>query len=439
MAYSGTTGKIKKDQAIGIGDVQRALSSGITDLYTLCQHPSINIWAKYKPVRSIYPDWSGAKFGEWSADWQAVRAKCPHYEPEWWRGQDFDCGIELKAYTSLSTMVSEWKGTWNYKKIRLGTDYARLTDFNGYYRHAKNPFTIESNNGLYMDTGQWIEQPNVRCYLPDGGTIDADTLSLADINASVALNGSANNSTTYALSKLYFGIVWKNGTTWYIVTSAATFDVNDTTDGNYGKTQRYIVNFSSSSGTIMLPANTDVPMYPVLCNTKCANPVSSGFGKVIPLPVPKLTINIKPFAYLFTAEVSLTNTSNVVVTTLTISKSMYADATLKLKYTMNNKSATPIQVQIIGVTRLHFSNNLGMMGDELQESNNFAIAEHAYPVGTSTQYSGAVTISNLYDAAYADTGNGAYAQYIDVQCSLVFADGTTQTAAYNGRVKLNWQ
>lgn len=82
MSYSN--GKISETDPVTVTDVQTALSSQSKDVGTLCASPSVNLWAKYKPV--------------------ALVGIAPLRTSAWWKGTSGKCGMDITTYTSINAL-----------------------------------------------------------------------------------------------------------------------------------------------------------------------------------------------------------------------------------------------------------------------------------------------------------------------------------------------
>lgn len=127
---------------VGVNDVQAVLGTNSADIFTLCTHPDINIWSRFKPIRVLDP--------------RIVLTEDHNY-----RGADGQCGIEIPRYTNLAQIVA--LNIWpDYKHLSapakqptgpngelFGYGYpACLGHFDGYRHNAKCPvsnFIISEN------------------------------------------------------------------------------------------------------------------------------------------------------------------------------------------------------------------------------------------------------------------------------------------------------
>ena len=152
MSYNPETGIISANDGVSIRDVQRALGVGSGDLGTLCTHPNINVWAKYKPISlaTMFP----------SEQWDS-RDKCWKPTATWWKGSDPNFpfggmninGARSSSFSSVTNSVfSKYDGSmngWVFQRPRGGqVSPYRLTDFAQYNHKAEPPlirFSVPSS------------------------------------------------------------------------------------------------------------------------------------------------------------------------------------------------------------------------------------------------------------------------------------------------------
>lgn len=99
-------------------------------LSTLCRHPDINMWAKYKPVQHTFNE---------------------NRPSNWWKGMAGDCSLEIPRYNSLEALIENVrKGiTVTYKRPDGGSTPFRLLDFAGYDSSAKPPVQSGDLDSVY--------------------------------------------------------------------------------------------------------------------------------------------------------------------------------------------------------------------------------------------------------------------------------------------------
>lgn len=131
MAHNLTTKTIYHTDTSGINtdDVAAVLGVGSHDVGTLCSHPSINMWAKYKPIRladSEEKPWADLK------------------QNNNWKGKDENCGILCNTTTKV-TEVATYPNAWQKTDVPL--DWYRITDFDGYDGKAHPIDSLCISNG----------------------------------------------------------------------------------------------------------------------------------------------------------------------------------------------------------------------------------------------------------------------------------------------------
>lgn len=155
-------------------DVEKAVgvpqSAG---LYALCSSPNINPMAKYKPVRY---DKKGALT---LSELRATR---------------FGFGATVPTFTGGN---KETSATWEYQRVRAGTDWARLTDYDGYHNRACVPFAFGVSGAIGDGVGLYFYvNSSAASYYSDNGRSavwDEDYgLSLTELFAG-ARNASASS------------------------------------------------------------------------------------------------------------------------------------------------------------------------------------------------------------------------------------------------------
>lgn len=178
MGYNPITGILTDPE--GVAEVQEATGNASDDMATLCAAPSVNPMAKYKPVRYD-------KEGDLT-DTERASTR-------------YGFGTQIPTFTGGDT---DPDNTWEYQRVRPGTDWARITDFNGYYSRACVPFAMQITGSLqdaigitifrdsYAGAIRGADEGNGESYEPDYN------LSLADLYPS-GVNGNATTSSYVAL------------------------------------------------------------------------------------------------------------------------------------------------------------------------------------------------------------------------------------------------
>lgn len=174
MSYSN--GKITAP--VTVTDVRTALSSSSKDVGTLCSSPSVNVWAKYKPVplAEIVPLRSSA----------------------WWKGTSGMCGMDITTYNSLTALFAALSGgnyAWGRELPTGGTAAPyRLLDFQGYNHNAENPVGAIGGTSYTISSGRITIQY-------DMAAVGSDNITLSDIE----INGDS-------LDEYYLGVYAYGGT-----------------------------------------------------------------------------------------------------------------------------------------------------------------------------------------------------------------------------------
>ncbi|MDE6853779.1 MAG: hypothetical protein K2J38_01850, partial [Muribaculaceae bacterium] len=186
---------------VGVNDVQAVLGTDASDIFTLCTHPDIDIWSRFKPIRVLDP--------------RTVLTEGRNY-----RGSDGQCGIEVPRYTDLAQAVA--LGIWpDYRHLcapdeqptgpggeLVGYGYpACLGHFDGYRHDARCPVA-----NFHMSENI-VKNYQFSCDLVSGLT----TQDVVDINGtdpappgSLKLNEIAvadSAGRPRPLSEWYFGVV----------------------------------------------------------------------------------------------------------------------------------------------------------------------------------------------------------------------------------------
>lgn len=433
MGWDATNKRITLDSAVGIGDVQKALPSGSTDVYRLCANASINIWSKYKPVQSAHPDLSGVKFSEYNSKGiTEVRKTCPHYTPNWWKNPPTyttdagDCAIQLYQYSDGASLISNFNKSWKHKAPVLGTHFARITDFNGYNPRATNPFLSGVDDGMIMLSGtgavNFARYPSVRCWM-NGNISYTYNLSIDDIGF----------SSTKPLKNMYFGIVWLYDSNYRIITADTTFAT-----GSYMKE---ITNFLNSSGNLMLSTRAEGnTLYPILSEIKHSDyvvNVTSG-DRMIPLPINPLNLKITQFSSTYNAKVYFIDSSGNEIKSVTLTKNMTAQLTQKMRVVLTNKLGSTLNWSLTGTIYYHY-NNIGTSGNPDKKLNTtYDTGQQSTADQATTTKDVSATLSDLYDSSYMDGNGGEYPSSIIVNYVLNLPVGYDDIAA-TATLAINWQ
>lgn len=425
MPWDSINKIITQDTAIGIGDVQRALSSGYTDLWTLCSHKSINKWAKYKPVQDNgkKPDYSGLKFIDWKNDKSSGKAdsyaKCPNYNPEWWKGYKGNCGLAVKKYSSFATMIANWGECWAYEPIRLGSDAARLTDFNGYYPDAVCPFSVISEDG-YMFGSEYLNPPKATMIY--SGSLSSYNLNLSDISYNPM---TSNGTGVVSLEDMYFGLLIpynSSGTLVYYIVSSKT-KIKEMTYGTLvigGEGQKYAFFLYSAQGYTSILKTGENMVYPVFCaeiHSDHASSASTG-ELIIPMPCEPLNIKVENMTVAINTKVEHVTPQGAVITTITLQKNMNAfyDGFVR-KFTVTNSGSVSLSCSVVVRTKLRYELAEGY--DEIVYADYNVPASELGIIGAGDQKPYTcqkIMLSDLYR-------NGYYPSYVETECIFIATAG----------------
>lgn len=174
MSYSN--GKITAP--VTVTDVQTALSSASKDVGALCSSPSVNVWAKYKPV--------------------VLAGFVPLRTSDWWKGTSGKCGMLITTYTSLTSLFSALAGGtygWGRESLTGGSvSPYRLLDFDGYNHNAVNPVGGIGATSYTISSGRITISYDIEA-------VGSDNLTLSDID----IDGTS-------LDEFYLGIYAYGGT-----------------------------------------------------------------------------------------------------------------------------------------------------------------------------------------------------------------------------------
>lgn len=200
MAHSNNTISAPVDL---VGDVAAVLEVNNYDLAYLCgnAHGKINKWAKYKPVRHTNV---GELTNQQFAD--VMFGLTP--------GGSFS-GVE-NLVNAVKDGSFKNKCGWSYNPPRPGTDWCRLTDFNGYNDAASSPFG--TLNGITRElTNNSTVHFTIEGDAPNDNSEDNTVLCLKDFN-----------SGTYPLQNYYFGVLlYYNASRYLVATSSKKFSEAD--------------------------------------------------------------------------------------------------------------------------------------------------------------------------------------------------------------------
>ncbi len=185
---ANSNGRIYADSnsGVSIGDLQTVFNTTTEAIGGIIQYgvarDLINIWAKYKPVRSS----SKAVLSD-------AERKAVNY------------GLKVSKYTSLSNFVSGYSSDYEYNWPRGGSvqpkEWYRVLDFNGYNHNAVCP--VNSFQGVSGDVPQGTNL-QVSLYLNPQNQSPVGSLQWSDLCPD---SGNKN------MDEYYFGVIIRTGAT----------------------------------------------------------------------------------------------------------------------------------------------------------------------------------------------------------------------------------
>lgn len=197
---------------VSIYDVQTALGTNKCDLATLCGHNNINPMAKYKPVR-------------------LDNVKAINYAQR--KSVRFGMNNRIPSFSTSNKNPSV---TWVYDAVRVGTDWARLTDFENYYHLACVPFAFDVTGAIRDGVGiqLYVDSSAGNYYQDHEGSNNR-----WDVDNNLSISDLLADNSSFSPSGMYLGF--------------AIHDLDDA-NGYYQVvvTSTKLVNVSSSVPTIIL-------------------------------------------------------------------------------------------------------------------------------------------------------------------------------------------
>lgn len=248
--------------------VAQVLGAATNDVGSLCTHPNVNKWSKYKPVR--HSTISGIT---------EAQLKEANY------------GFTINAVDGSSTIDSTiLSRSWLYSKPTGGASSPyRLGDFRGYDHNEQPPMLINEGDlnkvwNVYMSS-----TPSLSAALSYkiGGTSFFGAIN----NRLNVEDFKISNSGIWDFDNLYFALGAFEGTTFHCVTAPAPLS-NGTANG--GANISSISDSSLADYLSSIPADTPITIYPFL-NTRNDKNTATGqyyVGNVIPLP------NFQPITFI---------------------------------------------------------------------------------------------------------------------------------------------
>ena len=215
---------------LNIDDIVGAAGYSHGDLGTIITNgPSINKWAKYKPV--VLATWGHmnqldmqlADRSQWN--WKS--------NSDWWKGTTHKCGFDFSVFVGSGDPDSQTQNTflyklqrgllpWNYVRPTGGSSAPfRMDDFIQYFGGAICPIgDLASTNITFQPSGDnFVAQLSF-----DSPTLDSRNLTLADIEVPVS-------GVFTPLSQFYLGVFMRKGNNgvWNLVTSPNPMGGNNST------------------------------------------------------------------------------------------------------------------------------------------------------------------------------------------------------------------
>lgn len=262
MAYDKYEGLVHGN--VSFDDVGEALGIASRDESTLCSSNAINPMAKYKPVRF-------AKIN----DLTEVNRKNRFY------GFCDENGY-ANSY-SFNSGNADGGPTWTYYGVRAGTDWARITDFDGYFHYACAPFAFEVSGALEDGVGfQMFVDSMAGTHYSQKGYTDRwggdYNLTIDDLfgqATSVNKNATLNSYVAFVIHDI------DNGDHILVVTSVKLGDISSTVPTIILYAQQMTINGVTYPGVPMLNDNTrsghTFRFVACLTNSGPQNPTAYGY------------------------------------------------------------------------------------------------------------------------------------------------------------------
>lgn len=228
---------------IGVSDVGKTIGSGSTDVGTLCTHPNINIWARYKPVS--YPKITVRRVGSSEEGYDAVFNAMT--------GLDFyNMSDDLMGVSQRNDDVC----IKHAKPTGGASSPYRITDFVEYDHKAQAPISTEWTKAFYINQAlnasiniydrssdeerKWISFDDV---IKDINK--TDSLAMADMRLCMAVFKVTNTAETPV--HFFFSEKYGNGQSKWDVSTINPYLFLD--PGNVGSTYKFVImlceNFSA--------------------------------------------------------------------------------------------------------------------------------------------------------------------------------------------------
>jgi len=151
--------------------VGTTLGSSSRDVGTLCTHPNINKWSKWKPVRS------NKETGITSDELKMIKY-----------------GLHLHNFSTIQDLINFYESgeaSWRYDKPRgyINLEYFRLGDFRTYDHDVRESYTMFKPNSVSAATTLPITYNKKLSYPSTGVSIEDLDLDLMCLGGTVAKNG----------------------------------------------------------------------------------------------------------------------------------------------------------------------------------------------------------------------------------------------------------
>lgn len=225
---------------VSIYDVQRALGVGSDDTYTLATSQNIKLLSKKKPIRGKLGQYESSADVPSELSNTAFMQRDMGFKLPKFNGSDLISYVKNIMQWSTSSLTGRGIGNgWLYSNLRSGTDFARLTDFDGYDHKSKNgyeedvlccPDDVKELNGTYSSSPKfWTKisplHPNQFYSLVNGnGYVPAVAFYAPERSQSTVyfyIGDPANSQ-----ASRYNGYVWNNSQeseSSFLMIPAATF------------------------------------------------------------------------------------------------------------------------------------------------------------------------------------------------------------------------
>lgn len=213
MAHNAEKTKCWIDSNSGIdftADVAAVLGRASTDEGCLCAD-----------VTDVGCNDPGGKVNKWARHKPVIRANALGTVgiPNWWRGDNGKCGLNITVYSELADIVDAVLAgnnsalQWTYQPPTGGSSAPlRIADFDNYYHLAKLLLPILNDGAVFISPQQGGDATHSAIYtLPSASSQDEANYSLALSDIYIATS----------LSSYYLGIIFinKNTSGWCVATA----------------------------------------------------------------------------------------------------------------------------------------------------------------------------------------------------------------------------